>query len=192
MAATAPRGELGAAAPHFILPDTDGQLYALEECRGPRGTLVAFLCNHCPYVIAIADRLAREADALRDIGVSTVAICSNDAEAYPEDSFERMGEFARAHRFPFPYLHDASQQVARAYGAVCTPDLFGFDAELRLRWRGRLDDAPRPRGGAPGPQSGAPTRREMFEAMRLIAETGAGPAEQIPAMGCSIKWRAGA
>lgn len=182
MAVQPPACDLGRSAPHFLLPDVDGQIYALDECRGPKGTVVMFICNHCPYVVAVADRLAREADALRDIGVSTVAICSNDAQTHPEDSFERMGAFARAHRFPFPYLHDASQKVARAYGAVCTPDIFGFDAGLRLRYRGRLDDAPGPRGGTP-------TRRELFEAMRLIAETGEGPAEQHPAMGCSIKWR---
>lgn len=181
MAAQPPVRDFGAPAPHFMLPDTDGQIYSLDDCRGPNGTLVMFICNHCPYVIAVADKLAREADALRDLGVGVVALCSNDAEAYPEDSFERMGEFARRHRFPFPYLHDASQKVAKAYGAVCTPDFFGYDKALRLRYRGRLDDAGR--DARPG------TRRELFEAMRLVAETGEGPKEQTPSIGCSIKWR---
>ncbi|MEO1688068.1 MAG: thioredoxin family protein [Pseudomonadota bacterium] len=171
----------GTPAPHFMLPDTDGQIYALEECRGPKGTLVMFICNHCPYVVAVAEKLVREADALRDIGVSTVAICSNDAEAYPADAPERMGEFARRHRFPFPYLHDASQKVAKAYGAVCTPDFFGYDAALGLQYRGRLDD------GTPGREGDG--RRELFEAMRRVAETGRGPEDQTPSMGCSIKWR---
>ncbi|MFO7856875.1 MAG: thioredoxin family protein [Paracoccaceae bacterium] len=181
MAARPPAPVLGAAAPHFMLPDTDGQIYSLDDCRGPNGTLVMFICNHCPYVIAIADKLAGEADALRDLGVGVVAICSNDGEAYPEDSFERMGAFARAHRFPFPYLHDASQKVAKAYGAVCTPDFFGYDKALRLRYRGRLDDA--------GREARPASRRELHEAMRQVAETGQGPAEQIPSIGCSIKWR---
>ncbi|MEM1314170.1 MAG: thioredoxin family protein [Pseudomonadota bacterium] len=174
--------EFGTPAPHFLLPDTDGQIYALEECRGPKGTVVMFICNHCPYVTAIADKLAAEADALRDIGVSVVAICSNDAEAYPADSFERMGDFARAHRFPFPYLHDAGQNVARAYGAVCTPDFFGYDAGLGLQYRGRFD--------ATTPGRAGDGRRELFEAMTQVAETGRGPEAQTPSMGCSIKWKA--
>ena len=180
-AARPPVCEFGRPAPHFLLPDTDGQIYALDSCRGPNGTVVMFICNHCPYVKAIAGRLAAEADALRDIGVGVVAICSNDAETHPEDSFERMGAFARAHGFPFPYLHDASQKVAAAYGAVCTPDFFGYDARLGLQYRGRLDDG--------GPRGGTPTRRELFEAMREVAETGRGPEVQTPSLGCSIKWR---
>ena len=181
MAATPPVCDFGRPAPHFMLPDTDGQIYSLDECRGPNGTLVMFICNHCPYVKAITGKLVREANALRDVGVSTVAICSNDPEAYPEDSFEKMGEFARANGFPFPYLHDASQKVARAYGAVCTPDFFGYDAGLRLQYRGRLDDAGRePRDGR---------RRELYEAMKQVAETGRGPEDQTPSIGCSIKWR---
>jgi len=181
MAAQPPVCDFGRPAPHFVLPDTDGQIYSLDQCRGPNGTLVMFICNHCPYVKAIADKLTAEADALRDIGVGVVALCSNDAEAYPEDSFERMGEFARKHRFPFPYLHDASQKVAKAYGAVCTPDFFGYDKDLHLQYRGRLDDA--------GREARSGTRRELHEAMKRIAETGEGPKEQTPSMGCSIKWR---
>ena len=181
-AATPPVCDVGARAPHFMLPDTDGQIYSLSDCRGPKGTLVMFICNHCPYVIAIADKLVAEADALRDIGVSTVAICSNDAVAYPEDGFERMGAFARAHGFPFPYLHDASQKTAQAYGAVCTPDFFGYDADLGLQYRGRLDAA--------GPHRKTGLKRELYEAMAQVALTGRGPEDQTPSMGCSIKWKA--
>lgn len=172
---------LGRAAPHFMLPDADGQIYALDEIRGRNGTVILFLCNHCPYVKAIAPRLAAEADALRDLGVSVAAINANDAGAYPEDAFERMGPFARAHGWPFPYLHDASQRVARAFGAVCTPDVFGYDRGLRLRYRGRLDSA------GMGKAEGA--RPELREAMAAIARGGEAPAAQVPSIGCSIKWR---
>jgi hypothetical protein len=141
-----------------------------------------FICNHCPYVIAVADKLAAEGRALRGLGIGVAAICSNDAEAYPEDAFERMGPFARAHGFGFPYLHDADQSVARAYGAVCTPDFFGYNADLGLQYRGRLDAS----GRAARPD--AP--RELYAAMRTIAETGQGPREQTPSIGCSIKWKA--
>lgn len=183
MAAQPPVCDFGWRAPDFRLPGVDGRLHALSELRGERGTLVAFICNHCPYVIAIADRLADEARALAALGVATVAICSNDAQAYPEDGFDRMGAFAQKHGFGFPYLHDATQAVARAYGAVCTPDFFGFDRALDLQYRGRLDESGR------GPaRPGA--RRELHEAMQAVAETGRGPAAQTPSIGCSIKWRA--
>jgi thiol-disulfide isomerase/thioredoxin len=150
---------------------------------GERGTLVAFICNHCPYVLAVIDRLVRDARELAPLGIGVVAISANDAISYPDDSFPNMKAFAAHHGLPFPYLYDESQAVARAYGAVCTPDFFGFDAGLKLAYRGRLDAS----RNAPAP---AGARRELFEAMRLIAETGAGPAEQFPAVGCSIKWRA--
>jgi hypothetical protein len=133
-------------------------------------------------VIAISDKLPEEADALRDLGIGMAAICSNDADGYPADSYGNMGRFARQHRFPFPYLHDADQSVARAYGAACTPDFFGFDADLGLQYRGRFDDSGR--AARPG------ARRELHEAMRQVAETGRGPAEQMPSIGCSIKWKA--
>lgn len=181
MAATPPVCDFGRKAPHFMLPDTDGQIYSLENCLGPNGVLVMFICNHCPYVKAIAKKLVREADALRDIGIGVAALNSNDAESYPEDSFEKMGEFARAHGFPFPYLHDASQRVARAYGAVCTPDFFGFNAKLELQYRGRLDSA--------GREEKEGLERELYNAMQQVAETGRGPQEQTPSIGCSIKWR---
>lgn len=183
MAETAPICDFGWTPPAFRLPATDGRLYSLEDVRGPKGTLIAFICNHCPYVIAVADRLAREAKALAEIGIGTAAICSNDAAAYPADDFEGMKAFAAKYGFPFPYLHDETQAVARAWGAVCTPDFFGFDAGLGLQYRGRLDAS----GKNP---AGPDTRRELFEAMKTVAETGHGPREQVSSMGCSIKWKA--
>lgn len=179
---TTPDPELGTPAPAFRLPATSGNSVALDDVAGAKGTVIAFICNHCPYVIAVIDRMVRDFAELQAEGIGAAAICSNDAAAYPADSFPRMAAFAEAHGLGFPYLHDADQTVARAYGAVCTPDFFGFDADLRLRYRGRLD-AGRPGGGDPGP-------RDLVEAMRAIAADGSAPASQAPSMGCSIKWRA--
>ena len=131
---------LGSPAPEFSLRGTDGRGYSLEDVAGERGTVIVFICNHCPYVKTVIGRLVRDAHALRDERVGVAAICSNDAVAYPEDSFENMQAFARAHALPFPYLHDDDQAVAHAYGAVCTPDFFGYDAERRLKYHGRLDE----------------------------------------------------
>jgi peroxiredoxin len=166
----------------FALPGTDGRIWTLEQCRGPRGLLVMFICNHCPFVQAIRERLVRDTRELRDLGVHSVAIMSNDPTLYPEDSFENMRAVATQFDFPFPYIWDETQAVARAYGAVCTPDFFGYNSELELQYRGRLD--------ASGKQPASPdARRDLFEAMRQVAETGQGPREQIPSIGCSIKWR---
>jgi peroxiredoxin len=182
MAAAPPVCDFGAQAPAFELPATDGRRHSLDDLKGPKGTLVVFMCNHCPYVKAVIDRLIRDARELKGLGVNTVAISSNDATAYPSDSFDNMRRWAEEKRFPFPYLYDESQAVARAYGAVCTPDFFGYNADLRLQYRGRLDGSKR--DAAPPDE-----KRELFEAMRQVAETGKGPAEQVPSMGCSIKWR---
>lgn len=182
MAAQAPKLEPGFEAPEFTLPATDGKSYSLSDLKGEKGTVVAFICNHCPYVHGVIDRLVRDARELAPLGVSTIAICSNDAVNYPDDSFPNMRAFAERHDFPFPYLHDESQQVARAYGAVCTPDFFGFDDQLHLAYRGRLDE-----GRTEPPPAGV--KRELFDAMTLIAKTGKGPAEQAPSVGCSIKWK---
>lgn len=179
MAVESPATTLGTAAPGFTLRGSDGRMHGLHELRGARGTVVAFICNHCPYVQAVLPRLLRDARALAPLGVHVIAINPNDAEAYPEDSFARMVEIARD--WPFPYLHDETQQVARAYDAVCTPDFFGYDAALRLRYRGRLD------AGRKQPLEDAP--RELFEAMRRIAEGQLPLPQQYPSMGCSIKWR---
>ena len=182
MAVETPICDFGWPAPGFRLPGIDGREYSLDEVRGPKGTLILFICNHCPYVQAVADRLVRDVKELQAAGIGVAAIMSNDVTAYPDDSFENMKLFAARHGFTFPYLYDESQAVARAYDAVCTPDFFGFDAGLGLQYRGRLDASKREAGPADA-------RRELYEAMMLVADTGRGPAEQIPSMGCSIKWK---
>ncbi|GAB4532722.1 MAG: thioredoxin family protein [Roseibium sp.] len=183
MAATPPVCDFGWQAPAFTLPATDGNTYTLDDLKGDNGLLVMFICNHCPYVLAVLDKIVRDAADLKALGVGVAAICSNDAVAYPADGFDKMKTMAEEHGFPFPYLHDADQSVAKAFDAVCTPDFFGFNGDLALQYRGRLD-ATRPGAKAPG------SRRELYEAMKQVAETGKGPAEQIPSMGCSIKWKA--
>lgn len=182
MAATPPVCDFGWTAPKFTLPGTDGKIHTLDGLAGDNGTLLMFICNHCPYVLSIIDRIVRDAAALQDLGVGVAAICSNDASRYPEDGFDRMIPFAAQHGFSFPYLHDEDQSVARAYDAVCTPDFFGFDAGLGLQYRGRLDASRRD-------TAHGDVRRDLFEAMKGIAETGQGPQDQIPSMGCSIKWK---
>lgn len=184
MAATPPVCNFGEKAHDFTLAGVDGDTHSLQSLRGEAGTLIVFMCNHCPYVKAIIDRLIRDTSDLASIGVNTIAICSNDATTHPADSFENMKAWADEKRFPFPYLHDESQEVARAYGAVCTPDFFGYNANFELQYRGRLD------ASKTQLVEGAP--RELFEAMKLVANTGSGPREQIPSMGCLIKWRAAA
>ena len=183
MRTAAPVCDFGWPAPSFALPGTDGSTYRLQDVAGPNGVVVAFICNHCPYVLAVLDRIIRDARDLAPLGVGFAAICSNDADSYPQDSFPRMVEMAKARSFPFVYLHDADQSVARAYDAACTPDFFGFNGDLKLQYRGRLDAS---RAQA-GPED---LRRDLFEAMKLVAETGQGPQDQIPTMGCSIKWKA--
>ena len=172
---------LGMRAADFALAGVDGRTHTLGDVRGRNGTLVAFICNHCPYVKAIVGRFVAEAQALQALGVGSIAIMPNDTTAYPANSFANMHAFARQHGFTFPYVIDATQDVARAYGAVCTPDFFGFNGELELAYRGRLD--------ASRTTLLPVTRRELYEAMALIAQTGHGPAEQLPSVGCSIKWR---
>ena len=166
----------------FSLPGVDGKIWTPEAARGEKGLLVMFICNHCPYVKAIRDRLVRDTAELMEYGVNSVAIMSNDPLEYEEDSFDNMKRVAQQFGFPFPYLLDETQQVARAYGAVCTPDFFGYNAEMKLQYRGRLD-ASRKEAAAPD------VRRDLFESMKQVAETGKGPDEQIPSMGCSIKWK---
>ena len=183
MAEQTPICNFGWKAPSFSLPGVDGKTYSLADLRGKNGTLVVFICNHCPYVKAVVDRIVRDANELKACGINTVAISSNDAEHYPEDSFDNMKRFAKAHGFTFPYLYDESQEVARRYDAVCTPDFFGFNGKLELQYRGRLDASRKEAGPADA-------RRELFEAMKQVAETGTGPREQTAAKGCSIKWKA--
>ncbi|MBN9123379.1 MAG: thioredoxin family protein [Nitrosospira sp. 56-18] len=174
----------GWKAVDFDLRGVDGKRYDLAAARGEKGLLVMFICNHCPYVKAVRDRIIRDVKALRPYGVRAVAIMSNDPADYPEDSFENMVKIAREYDFPFPYVWDEDQEIAKAYGAVCTPDFFGFNDKLELQYRGRLD-ASRKEAAPPD------ARRDLFEAMVQIAESGQGPKDQIPSIGCSIKWRAG-
>ena len=183
MAVSPPVCDFGAPAPDFTLPGTDGRMYSLADIKGEYGTLVMFICNHCPYVQSVMDRITRDARDLQAAGVGVVAISSNDATAYPQDGPDQMKAEAARHGFSFPYLFDETQQVARAYGAECTPDFFGYNADGQLQYRGRLDAS----GRKPGPSD---ARRELYEAMLQIARTGEGPADQVPSMGCSIKWKA--
>ena len=174
--------DFGRPAVEFDLPGVDGRRHSLASARGPNGLLVMFICNHCPYVKAVLDRLLRDARELGTLGIGSIAIMSNDPTDYPEDSWDNMVGLARGLDFPFPYVLDESQAVAKAYGAVCTPDFFGYNAALELQYRGRLD-ASRKEAAAPD------ARRELFEAMKQVAATGQGPRVQTPGIGCSIKWR---
>ncbi|MEZ5912073.1 MAG: thioredoxin family protein [Paracoccaceae bacterium] len=181
MAVSPPVCEFDWPAPAFTLPATDGQSYSFDRIAGPKGTLIMFICNHCPYVKSVLDRIERDARDLHALGVGVAAICSNDAAAYPEDGFNAMAALAQERGFSFPYLHDADQTVARAYGAACTPDFFGFNAAGGLQYRGRLD---------------ASGRNAVRRAARTVRGDVAGgthgprPSEQVPSMGCSIKWKA--
>ncbi len=165
----------------FALPGVDGKTWTLDSCKGEKGLLVMFICNHCPYVKSIRDRIVRDTSELRAMGVNAVAIMSNDPTDYEEDSFGNMKKIAEEFNYPFPYLLDDTQQIAKSYGAVCTPDFFGYNADLKLQYRGRLDESRKE-------TAAGSVRRDLFEAMKLVAETGKGPEEQIPSMGCSIKW----
>ncbi len=174
--------DFGWQSPSFSLPATDGKTYRFEDVKGENGTLIMFICNHCPYVVGILDRLQSEMACLQGMGIGIAAISANDADDYPADSFENMGLLAKREEFSFPYLYDETQVVAKAYNSVCTPDFFGFDAHEGLQYRGRLDDA----GKSPKPSV---SNRELYEAMKQVAETGRGPSIQTPSMGCSIKWK---
>ena len=175
--------DFGWKAIDFDLPGVDGERYNLATARGEKGLLIMFICNHCPYVKAIRERLVRDTKELMQHGINSIAIMSNDPTEYPEDSFDHMRTIAAEFHFPFPYVWDETQRIAKAYGAVCTPDFFGFNAKLELQYRGRLD-ASRKETAPPD------ARRDLFEGMLEVARTGRGPAEQIPSMGCSIKWKA--
>ena len=173
--------EFGWQAPDFSLPDVDGRMVTLREIMGPNGLLVMFICNHCPYVKAILPRLIADVNELKGLGVNTVAIMSNDPTDYPEDSPENMRKIAQEMAFPFPYLLDETQQVAKSYDAVCTPDFFGFNNKYELQYRGRFDESRK--------ETAPNSTRDLFHAMKQVAETGQGPKEQISSIGCSIKWK---
>ena len=178
---TPPVCDFGWKAPDFNLPGVDGKHWSLADVQGKNGTLVMFICNHCPYVKAIRPRLIRDLKELQAFGINAIAISSNDVVNYPDDSFENMKLVAQEFNFPFPYVLDETQQVAKTYGAVCTPDFFGFNNRLELQYRGRFDES-RKEAAAES------VRRDLFEAMKLVVETGHGPEEQIASIGCSIKW----
>ena len=177
-----PLCDFGWEAPDFSLKDAHGKTHQMKDYLD-KGLLVAFICNHCPYVKAIADRLAADARILQENGIGVLAVMSNDYVSYPDDAPDKMIDFAAKHDFPFPYLIDEDQAVGRAYGALCTPDFFGLNAEGKLHYRGRLDDARM--------QDATGRTPELVNAMLAIAKTGQGPQEQSPSMGCSIKWREG-
>jgi peroxiredoxin len=168
-------------APQFDLIGVDGQRHSPQSARGDKGLVVMFICNHCPYVKAVIDRIVRDCKELQALGIGSIAVMSNDPSEYPEDSFENMKRVAREKGFPFPYVIDETQDIARAYDAMCTPEFFGFNSALELEYHGRLDASRR--------EVVPNAKRELFEAMKLIAETGKGPKEQIASVGCSIKWK---
>ncbi|MBF4992225.1 thioredoxin family protein [Methylophilus sp. QUAN] len=173
--------DFGWKAPLFNLFSTDKKAVSISDSMGSNGLLVMFICNHCPYVKAILPRLIADVRELQALGINTVAISSNDDFEYPEDSFENMQKIATEMQFPFPYLWDERQTVAQAYGAVCTPDFFGFNKNFELQYRGRFDESRK--------ETAPESTRDLFNAMRLVAETGRGPQEQIASIGCSIKWK---
>ena len=175
--------ELGGEAPNFdSLLSTDGRLYSRSDINKRLLKVVFFTCNHCPYVKAIHQRLIRDTAELKLLGINSVAISSNDVDSYPEDSFENMQLLAKQLNLDFPYLLDESQNIAKQYGAVCTPDFFGYNRNFELQYRGRLDASKKET--AP-----ADAKRDLFNAMKQVAQTGHGPKEQIASIGCSIKWK---
>ena len=182
MAAIPPVCDFGWQAKNFELPGVDGEHYSLDNVRGNNGMLIMFICNHCPYVLAVLDRMVRDAEELQGLGVGVAAISSNDVIAYPEDSFENMIKLSKDNDFSFPYLYDEDQNVAKSFDAVCTPDFFGFNSKNELQYRGRLDASRKESGPID-------LRRDLFEGMKLVAETGKGPTDQVASMGCSIKWK---
>ena len=173
--------DFGLKAVPFELKSIDNKIISLNDIKGENGTLIMFICNHCPYVKAITKELVEDCNELKKIGINSVAICSNDFVNYPEDSFDNMIKFSNENNFNFPYLHDETQQIAKAYDAVCTPDFFGYNKNLELQYRGRIREL----------RDLKPVRNgdsDLKVAMKMIAETQKGPVEQIPSMGCNIKW----
>ena len=174
--------DFGQKAYDFRLKSTENKIITLNDIKGENGTLIMFICNHCPYVKAVTKDIVEDCNKLKDLGINSVAICANDAENYPEDSFDNMIEFAKKNQFSFPYLSDESQDIAKTYDAVCTPDFFGYNKNLELQYRGRLREL----------KNLIPVRdgdSDLLKAMRRIAETGKGPESQVPSAGCGIKWK---
>ena len=182
MAIQTPICDFGQKAHDFDLKSTDNKIISLNDIKGENGTLIMFICNHCPYVKAVTKDIVEDCNELKKIGINSVAICANDSENYPEDSFENMIEFSKKNQFGFPYLIDETQEIARTYDAVCTPDFFGYNKNLELQYRGRLREL----------KNLVPVRSgesDLLKAMKQIAETRKGPESQSPSAGCSIKWK---
>ena len=168
--------------PHsFELKDVSEKTYNFKDLVGEKGTLIMFICNHCPYVKAVIQDIVHDADKLKNLNINTVAVMSNDTKNYPDDSFENMIKFSKINKFNFPYLFDETQEIAKKYGAVCTPDFFGYNGNLELQYRGRIRELKDLKPVSTG-------ESDLFNAMKMIAETGRGPQKQIPSMGCNIKW----
>ena len=174
--------DFGQKALPFELKSTENKIISLDNIRGENGTLIMFICNHCPYVKAVTKEIVEDCNKLKKIGINSVAICSNDFVNYPDDSFENMMKFANNNQFTFPYLHDDTQEIAKSYEAVCTPDFFGYNKDLELHYRGRLRELKKFVPVTDG-------KSDLFKAMSQIAETGKGPQNQIPSAGCGIKWK---
>ena len=174
--------DFGKKAENFQLKSTDNKIISLNDIKGDKGTLIMFICNHCPYVKAVIEDIVEDTNKLSDFGIKSVAICSNDVKNYPEDSFDNMIKFSSDNQFSFPYLHDYTQEIAKSYGAVCTPDFFGYNKDLKLQYRGRLREL----------KNFIPVKdgeSDLLKAMKQIAETGKGPQDQIPSAGCAVKWK---
>ena len=183
MPVNAPNENLDLLAPQFSLKNINNEIVSLDHTKGSNGTVIVFICNHCPYVKAIANRLKKEADELLKHSINTIAIMSNDVTNYPEDSFDNMKIFSEKYKFNFPYLYDETQEVAKKYKAVCTPDFFGFDKNLKLKYRGRIDSA------VMNSNQNSNIQRDLFNAMIKIKNEGVGPSNQLNSIGCSIKWK---
>ena len=183
MPVNATNNNLNMKAPLFNLLNIDNNFLSLEDAKGEYGTVIVFICNHCPYVKAIASRLKKEADELLSHSINTIAIMSNDVMKYPDDSFENMKIFSEKYKFNFPYLYDETQEIAKKYNAVCTPDFYGFDKNLKLKYRGRIDS------GIMNSDNKNEIQRDLYNAMIKIKNDGVGPVEQINSIGCSIKWK---
>ena len=173
--------DFGKKAENFKLNSTDNKIISLDDVKGENGTLIMFICNHCPYVKAVVDDIVQDCKKLEKDGVKAVAVCSNDVKNYPEDSFDNMIKFSKNHNFNFPYLFDETQEIAKIYNAVCTPDFFGYNKDLELQYRGRIRELKELKPVRSG-------ESDLYKAMKQISETGKGPESQIPSMGCNIKW----
>jgi|TARA_B100001029_G_scaffold85421_1_gene70108 peroxiredoxin len=171
----------GDKAHPFKLKGVDNKIYNFEDCTGQNGTLITFICNHCPYVKAVIKNIVNDSISLKSIGIETIAIMSNDTKKYPDDSFEKMLEFSKINKFQFPYLIDETQEVAKKYGAVCTPDFFGYNNKLELQYRGRIRELKNLKPITTG-------ESDLLLAMKDVAKNGKGPQNQTPSMGCNIKW----